>query len=323
MLYLNNANILYLGIDWSNLVTRIADTARLIYEQDFSQPVKPYLRYNDPRNRIIAMPAYVGGKHQSAGIKWIASFPDNIKKGIPRAHAVIILNEVNTGKPLCTLNSAIVSSIRTAAVTGALIREYFEAGKSGENLTVSINGFGPIGQMHLQMMEALYGNAIARYLIYDLDPKKAENISAAMKHKVVFSDSWQTMYTQSHIFVTCTVSTERYINIPPPKGSLQLNVSLRDYVPAYKDYVDMMIVDDWEEVCRENTDIEVMYKQADLKKSDTVSLSDLIYNKRFKESAADDVIMFNPMGMAVFDITVATYFYDLAISAKVGSLLED
>lgn len=52
---------------------------------EFAQPIKPYLRYNNLKNRIIAMPAYAGGECDMAGIKWIASYPDNINQ-IGRAH---------------------------------------------------------------------------------------------------------------------------------------------------------------------------------------------------------------------------------------------
>lgn len=323
MLYLNNSNILEIGTDWRALIERIKGAVKIIHAKNYSQPLKPYLRYNDLKNRIIAMPAYMGGEHQRAGIKWIASFPDNIKRGIPRAHAVIILNEADTGRPLCALNSSLVSCIRTAAVTGLVIDEYLKVKGDAKDLRVGINGFGPIGSTHLQMAEALFGDRISGFLLHDLVTEKTDTVRERMGDRITVPGSWEAVYEHSDIFMTCTVSSERYINLPPRKGTLQLNVSLRDYVPEYRQYVDMMIVDDWEEVCRENTDIEVMHKEQGLLEKDTLSLSDLVCNHSFSGLAQDDVVMFNPMGMAVFDICIANYFYESALVKRIGSLLED
>lgn len=323
MLYLNDAHLLALGVNWNEVVEQVRDTAQLLHRKDFSQPVKPYLRYKDLKNRIIAMPAYIGGAQPSAGIKWIASFPDNIMKGIPRAHAVIILNEVNSGKPLCTFNSGLISGIRTAAVTGLLAQEYLQAQPLKNKLTVGIIGMGPIGRTHLQMFKALLGEKIEQYLVYDLMHTQTNTFPQNLQPKITVLNSWEEVYTTADIFVTCTVSKERYVNLPPRKGTLQMNISLRDYTADYHKYVDLLIVDDWEEVCRENTDIEMMHKEFGLQEEETISLAQLIVDKRFNTIGKDEVVMFNPMGMAVFDITVANYFYRLAMEKNAGVLLDD
>ncbi len=77
-----------------------------------------------------------------------------------------------------------------------------------------------------------------------------------------------------------------------------------------------MIVDDWNEVCRENTDIENMHKQMGLQEEDTVTLTELVSDRLLSKINSDDVVMFNPMGMAVFDVAVAAYYYQLALDQK-------
>jgi N-[(2S)-2-amino-2-carboxyethyl]-L-glutamate dehydrogenase len=80
MLYLNEKHIRQIGINWDESISAITEATRCLKENDYSQPIKPYLRFGDLNNRIIAMPAFVGKEFNMAGIKWIASFPKNIEK---------------------------------------------------------------------------------------------------------------------------------------------------------------------------------------------------------------------------------------------------
>ena len=76
-----------------------------------------------------------------------------------------------------------------------------------------------------------------------------------MHSSVIIDSCWERAF-KSEVYITCTVSKRRYINKAPVRGSLHMNISLRDYHPDFIRYVDRMVVDDWNDVCRENTDIE-------------------------------------------------------------------
>jgi len=317
MLYLNARHILQLGICWENLIGVIRETVSTMQRNDYSQPVKPYLRYGNPSNRIIAMPAFVGGGKPIAGIKWIASFPGNIDVNKQRANSITILNEYDTGVVLCSINTNLVSAIRTASVSGLVTQHYLDA-RSAARFDVGIVGFGPIGRIHLQMLASVLGDRLNRVLLFDLRPIDPEMIPAELIGKTSICRSWEECFSEADIFVTSTVSTERYINIAPKKGSLQLNISLRDYAVDAMKFMDVIVVDSWEEVCRENTDIEKMHVAKGLSSKDTITIAEFLDLDINDDPGDDRVIMFNPMGMAVFDVAVGGFYYREAKEKGVG-----
>ena len=322
MLYLNTKDIQSIGINWNETVSVIERTVCSIQQGAYHQPIKSYLKFVDPINRIIAMPAYVGADFNVTGIKWIASFPKNIEKGIQRAHSITILNNVNTGQPIATFNTAIVSGIRTASVSGLIIQEASKV-RNLHNLKVGIVGFGPIGLLHLQMLATLFEKEISEIRLYDLRAIETDCIPENVKDRTNIVDTWEEAYEPSDLFITCTVSTKRYIDKKPKEGAILLNVSLRDFTPAIHDYNPIIIVDSWEEVCRANTDVEVLNKERGLKKEDTYSITDVICFNVLREIPTDKILYFNPMGMASFDITIAAYYYTQAVAKGIGLSLEN
>lgn len=322
MLYLNKRHLIQVNASWKEAIKVISECTELINSKDFAQPLKPYLRYGNLTNRIIAMPSYIGGNFASAGIKWISSFPENLDRDVPRAHSVTILNEAETGKPVSIINTNYISGIRTAAVSGFVIDKFDEA-KKMLSYQIGIVGFGPVGKLHLEMIIQLLGESkISSVVLYDIRPINEEHIPKSIRSKVIITNSWEEAFETTDIFVTATVAHNAYIDKKPKPGSLHLNVSLRDYKTSFLGYVDKVIVDNWEEVCRENTDIEHMHIEKGLEKEDTYQITDILSTGNFFNLKSEEVVMFNPMGMAVYDIAIGSFFYKKALEKNIGLNLE-
>lgn len=321
MRYLGDNNVQEIRLNWEQNVEAIASATQCIAAEDIAQPLKPYLRYGDLQNRIIAMPAYVGGDINRSGIKWIASFPENIKKGINRAHSVIILNDAKTGKPISVINSGSISAIRTASVSGLMLKKFMEL-KRHRSMKVGIVGFGPIGQYHLRMCTELLGDLLEEVLLFDLKSISEDVIPSDIVEKVTLVESWKDAYKDADVFITCTVSKTPYIDLEPKPGSLHLNVSLRDYkTTVFPWFAKGMIVDDWNEVCREKTDVEMFHLENGLTANDVKLIQDVL-NDHLHTIDENQPILFNPMGMAVFDMAIAGRYLSFAEEFNIGVLLE-
>ncbi|WP_025845087.1 ornithine cyclodeaminase [Paenibacillus ehimensis] len=322
MLYLHDGHIREIGIDWRNLTGIIEDIVRIKEEGDCVHPLKPYLRFRDPANRIIAMPAFVGGSHPMSGIKWIASFPHNSRLGLPRAHNTIILNDPATGAPLAFFHSGLLNGLRTAAVSGVMLNAYMAARQPAQ-VRLGIIGWGPIGRLHLEMCADLLGEKLRQVSLYDLKGIDPGTVPASVRAITDIADDWRLVYRNSDVFATCTVSAERYIDEVPPIGALLLGVSLRDYKPESVAKVKAIVVDDWREVCRENTDVEQLHLRYGLQESDVRTLADIVCRDGLADYAAEEPVYFNPMGLAIFDIGLAGYYWREAVRLGKGIRLEE
>lgn len=78
----------------------------------------PEMPLDGPDRRFMAMPAYLGGKFDMAGMKWYGSNGANREKGLPRSILMLTLNDKDTGAPLAYMSANILSAYRTGAVPG-------------------------------------------------------------------------------------------------------------------------------------------------------------------------------------------------------------
>jgi 2,3-diaminopropionate biosynthesis protein SbnB len=315
MHYLTEADVHSLPRDWQALGDTVEDALACFATGRFSQPIKQYLRWGDRTNRIIAMPAYLGGGFNLAGIKWIAGFPENPLRGLPRANSVLVLNDADTGMPVCIINSGLLSAIRATAVSALVLRRFMECRKIAA-VRVGLVGLGPVGKCHLEMcMELLKGRA-HEILVYDIRDFQKEGI--ALGGAVKWADSWQEAFDASDVFITCTAGGPRYVNRRPKDGALLLNVSLRDYSDGIRSFIPNIVVDSWEEVCREDTDVERMYLYGGLRREDVRTLSEFLSEGGLERIAQTETIMVNPMGLALFDVAIASHYYAMALGSGKG-----
>jgi alanine dehydrogenase len=129
---------------------------------------KIYLEEGLDGNDFRAMPARYG---KYAGIKWAALFPQNVKKGNgPSVSANIIINSLENGRPLAMMDGMLITSYRTAAVTG-LATKYLSRTDS------SVASFIGCGfQTRFQVEAVLATRDIKHIKLFDLNEDHAATL---------------------------------------------------------------------------------------------------------------------------------------------------
>lgn len=113
-------------------------------------PKFPGMPRNTNDRRFMAMPAYLGGKYQMAGVKWYGSNVENKEKGLPRSILLMILNDKDTGAPLAVMSANLLSAYRTGGIPG--VGAKYLARKDSE--TAAIIGPGVMGKTSLAAFAA-------------------------------------------------------------------------------------------------------------------------------------------------------------------------
>lgn len=304
-------------------VVDVIRAAYCIKEQgDVAIPNCPFLRF--PENaaaRIIAKPAYVGGQVHAAGLKWIASFPSNLNKGIDRASATIILNCPETGVPLAVMEGSVISAYRTAASAALAASVLCRA----QPRSLGIIGCGLINFETLRFILALQPS-IETILVHELSSVRAAQFAAKSEairgsRSIQVAASAEALLTASDVTSLATTATVPYIKKIDgvPQGSVLLHISLRDFMPAAVLAADN-VVDDVEHVCSNGTSLDLTATQEGNRSFIRTTLGAILLETAPRHASLRPV-MFSPFGLGVLDIALAHAALGLAHERGAGTVI--
>lgn len=291
-------------------------------QHDAGRTVNPdsyFLRFPEkPDARIIALPAFIGlAEAPVAGIKWISSFPANVAQGIPRASAVLVINDYATGYPIALVEAATISAVRTAA-SAAVAARAIGRHVPGDG-RVAIIGAGVIARTILRYLRAT-GYPVSDLLVYDLNAKSAANLTRLAAEELGMTGRTAGTVGEAltaQTVITATTAARPYIAQLLRPGQVALNISLRDFdhevILAADNYFD-----DVEHCMKADTSPHLAEQAIGGRDFVSGTLADILKNRVRPDGTR--AVVFSPFGLGVLDLAVGQFV--LATARERGLTLE-
>ncbi len=315
-------------LDMNAAIKDVKNAYILNHKGDVINPGKCVLRWGktvedeNVLGRINAMPGYIGGEYNMAGIKWIGSGPQNYKKGLPRASVTVILNDPETKLPVCVADGTAISTVRTGASGGVAIE--LLAKENAEVMTIC----GAGAQAHTQLEAAYISRpSLKKVNVYDIVPANADRFISLNKEKYpnitfVNTSDVEGAVRESDIIDCVTLAVEPFIKGAwLKKGALVMNMSDYEVDNDCVRLADKVVVDFWESIKhRMISTVALMWKDGLFKDEQLhAELGEILLGEKTPRESDDEIIYFNAVGAGILDIAVATRCYKKAIEAGRGT----
>lgn len=274
-------------------------------------PNSYFLRFpSHPSRRIIALPAHIDAEFRVSGIKWIASFPENIKRGFPRASATLVLNHADTGYPIALLEASIISAARTAASAALAAR----ALRPARSVRLGVIGTGLIARYVCEFLRGT-GWVFDDVHLFDLERVESERFSqrvfADAAIRVQIAPDIQSAIRASDVVVFATTAGVPHLHDYADFAHcpLVLHLSLRDLGPEIiarsANYTD-----DVGHALNAATSLELAVNARGSREFINGTVADLLLGKAAVPE--DRPLIFSPFGLGILDIAVGKWVYDRA-----------
>jgi len=296
----------------NQIMELVEATYRVHGAGDSVNPPSYFLLFPDrPTSRIIALPASIGGQVRVDGLKWISSFPGNVAAGIPRASAVLILNDHDTGYPFAVLESSIISATRTAA-SAALAADWLSRGRQRPT-RVGFFGVGLIAR-YIHTFLAGTGWSFDEIGVHDLSADSAAGYRDYLQRadpaaRITVHDNAEALIRSSDLVVFATVAGQPHVSELSwfDHNPLVLHVSLRDLAPEIV-LASTNIVDDVEHCLKADTSPHLAEQRTGNRDFLAGTLDDVMAGR--VDLPTDRPVVFSPFGLGVLDLAVGKYVYD-------------
>lgn len=176
VLYLSREDVEKAGLTMAEVIEAVEEAFREKGEGRVEVPPKPGI-HPKPNSFIHAMPAFIP-KMNAAGMKWVGGFPENYKRNLPYITGLIVLNDPETGVPICIMDATWITAKRTGAAT-AVAAKYLAR---EDSRVFGILGCGVQGRSNLEAVVTVF-KGLEEVRAYDINKDNLNRYVSEMTEK--------------------------------------------------------------------------------------------------------------------------------------------
>lgn len=318
MLFLNKHAIR--KMDQNIIQTAVEQAYRLVLSKEYNMPDRMHVI--DNQNMLLLMPCFT---ETFFATKIVSVFPEAQQHGQPAVNGVMILSDNISGKPLAFMDGAAITAQRTGAVGGLGVRFLTSDGVE----TAGIIGAGVQGLSQARYL--LFNRKMIKILyIYDLYPESAIRMRNTLKKEYpdieyVIADHPDYLVENSSVIIAATTSTQPLFEATRDSVTGKTFISIGSFRPDMQEFPNAVIE------TADNIFVDTLFAAGE--SGDIAGpLKDHIVTKdKIKEFAIlleknidlkNKTIFFKSVGMALFDLTVSTAIYQMAVKNNIGQVLD-
>lgn len=318
LLYLSKADVEAIGVTMAEIIESLKVAFRAKGEGRTEMPPKPGIHPGGGDNFIHAMPAYIADLN-SAGIKWVAGFPENLQKGVPYITGLLIFNDVETGLPLAVMDCVWITAMRTGAAT-AVAASYLAR---PESTVVGMLGCGVQGRSNVEALKELF--PLKTVNAYDVNAetlqKYAADIRADLDLEVIPAATPREAVSGCDIVVTAgPILRTPHATIKAGWLDEGAFASLVDY----DSYWDSEAMGEVAKFCTDDiAQLRLHQQMGYFNKIPNIyaDLGELASGQKPGRQSAEERTMTANLGLALDDMAVAPLLYQRAVEQGIGTWL--
>ena len=254
-----------------------------------------------------------------------ANFPRNpIEHDLPTIQGVLVLIDGTNGVPLAIMDSAPLTTIRTAAASAVAASLLARVDAS----TVTFIGCGVQARAHLEALRHV--RTVRRIIAIDTRPAIAEQFSilarATGDGEVTVASSLAAAARQSDIIVTTTPSQSALLDVDDVSPGVFIaavgadNEHKQEIAPTLL-HAAAVVVDDLEQ-CARFGDLHHALAAGLMRREDVrASLDQVVAGRKPGRLGDAEIVVFDSTGLAIEDVAAAALVYERAGAADVEGML--
>jgi ornithine cyclodeaminase/alanine dehydrogenase-like protein (mu-crystallin family) len=255
-----------------------------------------------------------------------ANFPGNRERfGMPTIQGVIALFDIVNGRLLALLDTAEITSVRTAAATAVAVRYLARE----DSAVATICGCGVQGRAQLRALARV--RPIRTVLAFDADVGRAQEYAVAMTRELgievrAVGDLGRAV-RESTVCITCTTSRRPILHpadVPPGLfvAAVGADNPEKQEIDAALLAVSTLVVDVLEQSATIGDLHHALAAGLMTRAEVHAELGEIVVGRKRGRATDDEIIVFDSTGTALQDVAAAALVYERAIASGRGTRLD-